>query len=707
MALARVVVAWAIAAACRPVPASAPSWPDAPFELRDEADRDAKIDEFWSLSSGALRERIRDELADALVRDIEDAATDKRPLDAAELLTVLIGLWQSDPTALANQLARHRTVIDQMRRGFARAGALEPAVLALIVLSELDADHRATHVAELDEILAFADDLAVAENGATAVRAQPITLLHNAVRAFPLPWLVDRYISLLVTRQREVSSLLSRSGGASIELVRAHKDILATSRRIVGALARGHRLAAAERTLAELRGIGIDREVVASVEAIVARPSADRYAALASALRDDDDKAADPSGALAVTLDGLALFPDDPKLLAGAGDDARALGRTLQAIDLYERALVHSAEVDTAVALRLGKMYADRIARLATGGRPRAAHGAWHQAAAFTSSAARAHPSAVWQQTAAIAESALGKGLASIGMVDAGRRALTASLERAPSTDAYEVLSTIDAQVDRYRDAHKWARAGIALLGSTTIGDRYRRAKLLRLAGDAVRRQHGRTVLSREAARYYLDSLAAWASLGQARALPRSVAAERLLDSGRALWWLGDSTRAIDLLAEAVGLDPETPTIATEAVAFLIAVGRYREAVDAFHRGLGDPEFAEVYKVYTSLWVIGEARRRGEPPDRLAIDYLASRRGSLWYELLARAASGTLDYRELAAAATTGPRRGELAFYTAVLRLHPAAASEPARRRLLEQAVQSRTVLDAEYDLARAYLAAP
>ena len=211
----------------------------------------------------------------------------------------------------------------------------------------------------------------------------------------------------------------------------------------------------------------------------------------------------------------------------------------------------------------------------------------------------------------------------------------------------------------------------------------------------------------KDAAQRYLDSLRAWASLGEDKDLPRTIVAERRLDLGRALWWLGDPGKAVDEVLKAVDADPDSPEIGASAVAFLIVAGRYRDALDAYHRGLGEPGGSELFKVYTSLWIVGEARRLGMPRDRLATEYLASRRGDLWYEHLARAASGTLSVETLRVEATTGPRRSELAFYSAVLGLDPAAATPEGRRKLLQQAVDARIVLDAEYDLARWYLTQP
>ncbi|MGN6109659.1 MAG: hypothetical protein ACTHU0_31420 [Kofleriaceae bacterium] len=698
MAVSRIAaVLLVIACGCRPVTNLRPSWPDAPVALRDDTDRDAATDRLWILPAGRERDDLRASIAIAATRRMVEAAEADRPVIAAALLEQLTALWQDDPAALGAGLAPHADAIRELRARFARAGWLEHAALALVLLAELAPEHRADHLAELDEILAFADELAVAEHGPDAVRAQALQLLQPAAFAVPLPWLVDRYVALAVERQQVVSRLLD-ARGASFALVRAHHDILGTSRRIAGALARADRATEIHRVLARMNGIGVDRELTVRAEVVAEQPTAEAFVALAAALR-DDEHAPDPGGALAVARAGLVRFPSDPQLLVAAAGDARTLGRIDQAIQLYEAA-VRAGELDTALALRLGKLYGERIARLAGNGRPGAAEAAWRDVEAFVGGQ---QPRAAWQQTAALAESALGRGLASQGLVDAGRRALVDSLDHAPSIDAYETLAQIDVQVDRYRDAQRWIAHGLALLGDATTGDRYRRAKLERIAGDA----HRRAGHAKQASASYLDALRTWASLGEPEDLPRGVVAERMLDTGRAMWWLGEAPRALELLARAVDHDPGAPAIAAAAVAFLIEAGRYREALDAYHRALGTPGASELYKVYMSLWIAAEARRLGEPRDRLASEYLASQRGEAWHELLARAASGELPFEALRAAANTGPRRGELAFYGAALGLDPAAATPEGHRRLLEQAIDARVVLDAEYDFARMQLAAP
>jgi hypothetical protein len=721
--MARVALLLFVLIACGAGQRNKPNWPDAPVELRDDVDREAAIDQLWVMAPGAARDQHRHAIALAIARRLADAVVEERPFVAALLLDQLTSMWQTDPTAIGSGLAAHVKLLKDLRAMFAKSGALEPAAQSLILLSEIDKPQRAKYLGELDEILAFADDLAIAENGPQAVRSQPIALLQPTALALPMPWLVDRYVGLLVDRQIAVASLLEMyqkspppcpptdpgctptGSGVTLELVRAHHDILASAHRIANVLARANRAKEIHKQLVRLKGIGTDRQLAARAEILVEHPTAEAYGNLASTLR-ADEHAADAGAALALCLAGLAIDPNNLSLLAAAGGDARSIGRVDQAIALHEKALTGlggKSELDEQVALRLGKLYGERIGRLAASGRPQAANHAWRGVLKFTAGAAKAHPSVVWQQTAAIAESALGKGLASQGMIDDGRRALTASLERAPSTDAYESLTTIDVQTARYKDAQRWAAAGIALLSDATAGDRYRKAKLERLAADALR--HARK--PKESAARYLDALRTWASLGETKDLPRTIAAERLLDSGRAMWWLGDPARAIDLISKAVEFEPTTGTATSGAVAFLIEVDRYRDALDIFHRGLGEPDGSELYKVYTSLWILAEARRIGQPRDRLAYDYLASRKGDLWYELIARCVTGSLPFDALRAAATTGPRKAELAFYGAVLGLDPAAATPDGRRKLLEEVIRARTVLDAEFDLARKYLSQP
>ena len=689
------VVLLLAACAARPLTAR---FPDAPLELRDDADRDQAIDQLWALPDGPARDAIRADIARAIAHRLADALDEDHPYDAQDLLFELLALWRDDPAAAGAGLAPELPVIRRARATFAKSGASEPVIGALVALAEIDPSHRAAYVGELDEVLSFADELAVDQDGPDAVRARPIELLRPTVLALPVPWLVDRYVGLLEARQRAIVELIAKRG-ATIELVAAHHDILETARRIAIALARAGRASEIAAHLDALHGLGMDRALAARAEIVAEQPTADAYAELARALR-TDEHAPDPAAALAVELAGLAKFPHDPALLAAAAGDATTIGRIDQPIALYEDAVQATrGPLDPQVALHLGELYARRIARLGLGGRPGAADQAWADLRRYTAHAPG--PSDVWTEVAALGEAALGRGLASQGQLDRAEHALVRSLGRARSIDAYELLAKLAFETDRLDDAARYAAAGLQLLGQSR-NDSYRRARLDRLAGD-VMRAGGQP---RRAAGLYLDAIRAWASLGADKDLPRNVAGERRLDEGRVLWYLGDAHKSVELVLDALDVDPDSPETCAAAVEFLLDIGRRADAVDALHRAL-DADVPELTKVYLSLWIAADARHRGVPHDREATAYLASRHGDLWYERLAEAASGRLSFEALRAAASTAPRQAELAFYGAMLGIDPRARTPAGERALLEDVVRARMVTDAEYDFARRYLAAP
>jgi tetratricopeptide (TPR) repeat protein len=675
-----------------------PAWPDAPMQLRDEADRDQAIDQLWVMPLGPERNGVRGAITSAIAARLTDALEEDKPFVAELLLFQLASLWQLDPTAV-NQMAGHVELIRTLRAAFAKTGALEPVILTLVLLAELEPARRIDHLTELDEVLLFADDLEAAENGPEAKRAQPIKLLQPSVLALPLPWLVDRYVSILAKRQQVISDLI-QSQGASIQLVRAHHDILATSLRIAIALARGGRATEIAKHLADINGLGADRELATRAEILANRATADAYYDLAEKLRTQKDNDGDPAAALAVCIAGLRSFPRDPALLAAAARDAAALGRIDQPIALYEAAIrAEGFDVDSGIALRLGRLYAERIARLAFGGRLEAATSAWSQLDRYTRQAAHKTKDYVWSVVAANGETALGRGLLSQGRLRDAERALAASLDRAPTIDAYETLATIHYKTDRFDSAVRNATAGMAMLGESK-GETIRRAKLARIAGDAARAAGKR----HDASNYYLDAIQMWDALGPDSELPVHVRAERQLELARSRWYVGDAEKAVNLVFGGIDADPTKAANYAVAAAFLLEVGSYTDALDIVHRALSQADVSELYKVYMCLWVTGEARRRGEAPDRQALEYLASRQGDLWYEQLAEAATGRIELPALRAAATTGPRKVELAFYSAVLGLGPDATTPAGARKLLEEVVDAKLVMDAEYDLARQYL---
>jgi len=670
-----------------------PHFPDAPLQLGDDSDRDQAIDSLWVLPPGAERDRLRATLADALLRRIASAQAEDQAIVVENLVFELTALWQQDLQAVGAGLASELGHLRDLRAAFAKSGALEPTLCTLALLAEVDRAHRNEHLDEIDDILKFAAE--AADDDTEMSHPPPSALLQPTVLALPLPWLVDRYVVLLEQQQQAIDARFAKD--KSFQIVGAAHEVLQTGRRIASALARANRIAEIAPHITALKGLGEDRALRLRAEAVATSPSPESYGELAKLLRSEDHQAPDQAAALAVALAGVAKFPHDASLKELAAESAAALGRIEQPIALYEAAIQNQPQVDQQTALRLGKLYSQRIARLAFGGRPGAALTAWNEVLGQPRAS-----SPQWAQVAALAETALGRGLLSQGLVAQAQDALTASLDRAPSIDAYETLTQIYWKTDRLAQASRSATAGLALLGESS-GDRYRKAKLERIGGD-VMRAAGKT---REASALYLDALRLWTTFGEDKNLPRQIAAERKLEFARGMWYLGNSDRAVDLVLEATDIAPDGPSVCSEAVAFLLEVGKPADALDALHRGLSSSTLGELDKVYMSLWVLGDARRRGETPDREVVEYLQARHGDLWYEQLAEAATHRLDLAALKAAATTAPRHAELAFYTVTLGLDPAIHDRAAEQKLLQETVDAQLVMDAEYDLARQYLSAP
>ncbi|MEZ4366980.1 MAG: hypothetical protein R2939_11910 [Kofleriaceae bacterium] len=73
--------------------------------------------------------------------------------------------------------------------------------------------------------------------------------------------------------------------------------------------------------------------------------------------------------------------------------------------------------------------------------------------------------------------------------------------------------------------------------------------------------------------RHWIDALSEWSKAGGAReGRTRSSEAERLVESARCLWHLGEQAKSLDLIALATSVAPDDADRITEAVAFLLSV---------------------------------------------------------------------------------------------------------------------------------------
>lgn len=707
LALAALVVGCGHPAPARPSPPAAEA--DAPYELADDGDLAERTDELWAMAPGPARSALRGELAAALAVRARHWLGAHRVDRLGAVVDSLAALWFDEPAALAGELGRHRDLLVDARAAFARAGADRPAALTLVLLAAIDPATAADHRAELEQILAYADDLARSRHGVLGTDTGAIDVLAAVTRVVDDPALVDRLVELLISRaNRADGTLTSAVAGGGRPSNPVYRLALHASLDLTVTLGLHHRTDQLATTLTRVSGLGRDRRLLAAATPVAAPDAGpDAWASLAAVIRDratgddgldDGDRALAARAALTICLDGLVRFPDNPTLLVAAAAHAAAFERLAQPIALYERARGH-APGDAEVARRLADLYRGRLGRLGSAGRLDAAAGQLAQLRRFVAAAAGPTAEGAWRERDASALATYGRALVGAGRLDEARANLKSSIELTPNVLALEMLGTIAWKKGDLAAARQQLAAAIAL-GDDRPAARYARVKLLRVAADVATEagDPGAATTTR------LQALEIWADLGQLE-LPQALSGERLVESARLMWGLDRHNEAKDLFAAAMDADPDGADTFIQTVTFLLTHDDYDRARDAYYQALASDRIGDYHKVYLGLWILADGRRRGLADDRITSDYLRGRDGPLWFDDVARAATGRLDLAQLEAHATTRARRTELTFYTAVLGLD--ADDEAARRRHLGDVVDSDLVLFFEYDLARSYLARP
>lgn len=683
------------------LPATLPST-DAPYELAYDQDLQMARDRYQALAPGdQARAALRAALADEYARRVRAALEAPDQLQRAhEMLMELASMWT--PAELEAGAPGMEAYVDEARAArdvLARAGADLEAAAALYFLQAADPAARqaadSPYLDEIQEIFAYADALAVARFGDGAERSRPIEILAAVLEGLPSRPVVDALVAQVHERQ---SALLARfrSDGPSADLIHAHgAGVFRASWSVVRALARAGRLEEAPAALKGLETMGTDADMAGLVDAALAPDAGEeQWLALAAAFQHEDPEQADPGAALQVCLEGARRLPGSAALAYAAAEIALAIDRPSQAVALYERGMALAPGRDAAETL--ADLYSTRVAVLALAERP---HAALEQLAAlerFHAQAARRWPGKPLKSDLAQAYAAMGRGMVGLGELATARRYLERSVTQRRNHEALALLGTIALKQDRFREARQHLDAALAL-PADGVYLQLERARVLRLAGDAAAGMGD----GARAARHWAQALEAWLTLAQAIDLPPRFQGEMLVESARAHWALGDRDTALRAFEAAVDVDTDGEDTHTSVVSFLITRGDYERALDAYHRALGNYEISDYAKVYMSLWMLAEARRRGEAPDALAEEFLAGREGALWYDDLARYATGRLGLGALQARAGTRGRRAELAYYTAVL---GDPGGPRAVRSLLERVLATDMVLFFEYDMAKHWL---
>jgi tetratricopeptide (TPR) repeat protein len=690
--LAFVVVAVALAGCPRPQhPAAvADASADPPIDLVDEVDFDLARDRMWAMPTGAARGQLRAALTAVLIdRAGRHLGAGKYDLLHADLLEAA-DLFSDEPDAIAAALAPHVPALTALDRAVARSGADRETATTLVLLIAADPDHADGYRAALDEVLGFVDDLAASEHGEVARGAAPIATLAPIARALPLGWLTDRYVKLLADRQARISYVLDHEQ-ASFDLVAAHRDVAGSARAIATMLARAGRAPEIAAAIGAMHGIGEDPDLAARARRVATGGVAADWVALARALR-DSKTSPDPEAALAVCKAGLARFPADPTLAAAAAEHAAALGRVEQPIALDEAARA-IAKGDATLAHRLAGLYRERLARLSESGRAGAARAQLAHLEAFLDGAEQQFGAGAWRADRAAARIVAGKGLLGQGDVDGARDLLARAVEAAPSAEGFQALATIAIAHEQWDDASRWTKAGLDL-PEKTPEQQFQHAKTLRLFGDAAAGA-GQPRAARNA---YLTALQEWADLGDKIELPPGLAGERMIESAKVLWSLGEKGHGVDLLDAAMDVDDDGSNTYVAVVEFLLGLGELDHAADAVHRAIGADGLSDYNKIYVCLYLVAEAEGAHRAVDPLALAFLRARQGALWPDDLARLATGRADVAGVSARATTRARQAELAYYRAML---DGGLDAGARRALFDRVIASDLITFFEWDMAR------
>jgi tetratricopeptide (TPR) repeat protein len=675
---------------------------DAPLELAYDQDLEDARDRYEALAPGAAaREELRRALGDEYSRRIRSALGDaEHSYVAHEMLMHLASLWTASELAsgapgMDAYLADARAV----RNAFARAGADLEAAAALYFLDAADPAVRSgdenPYQEELEEIFTYGNELAVARFGDGAEHARPIEILEDVVDWLPSPAVVEGLVARV--RERQTALLTHfRDKGPSADLIRAHgAGVFRASYTIVRALARGGQLDQAPAALANFESLGSDAELAEKVSRAVApEGTAEHWLALAKVFEHEDPEQADPGASLRILVEGARRLPERAELRYAAAGVARELDREAQAIALYEQGMEIAPARDAAEAL--AELYRVRVATLALAERPHAAKTALAGLEKFHAEAAKRWPKEPLSADLAQAYAAMARGMVGLGELAMAREYLEKSQAKRRNHEALELLGTIALKQDQFARASAYFEEALGM-PAKEIYAQFERARVLRLAGDALAGLGKRD----EASKRWQESIEAWMTLAQGVELPPRFQGELLIETAKANWALGDEDTAVRAFETAVDVDADGEDTHTSVVSFLITRGDYQRALDTFHRALGNHAISDYAKVYMSLWMLAEARLRGQHADPLALAFLRTRAGTLWYDELARYATGRAGLAALEDRANTRGRRAELWYYEAVL---GEPGGERAVRALLERVVKTDMVLFFEYDMAKYWL---
>jgi tetratricopeptide (TPR) repeat protein len=616
--------------------------------------RAARRTELWHAYQGRIEAQLGDGALDL----------------AEETFATAMGMWTgtelADESKAAPGLDLVQPTAEKLYGVFSRSGHDAGAATAITVLRAADPSAQVRTERQLADLLDFADDLQVATHGAGAKHARPVRILETVTERVASPWAAR----LLAERYLERQGLWNAAAlNPNLEISGSQDaGISAPIWALVRAYARMDKLESLPPVLDTLTGQRGDNAELRKVlrEAVGPGTTADMLVELGKSFL-DTRMVPEPDYVTARHIAMLARtrFPtaDSPRRLLGL----IALRQGYLPLAEAELAAVLRQDADDReLASLYSRVLIVEMNDLVQGERRLAGEAKRKKLEAFYAEADKRWPGKPLEPGLAEVWASYGRGLYALGDIDAAVVWLDKANTIAPSADALELLGQIHHRRGRHAQAVKSFEAAAALPRETPLEKKVAEARLLRLAAEsraAAGDRRGAEQWWRAAEQKWNELLGSGLSDGQ-----------RILgftERGRILWALGQRSDALadfEAAVDAAGKLEGASAAFSDVIAFLFPRGAYDAALDTYHRGLARRGATEYTRIYTSLWVVAAARLRGAEPNRVAMNFLASRSGTRWYHDLARYTTGRIDFATLMKKADTRGKRAEAFFYEALAR---------------------------------------
>jgi tetratricopeptide (TPR) repeat protein len=692
------------------------------------------LDPVLALNPATLRREVRDLENDDVYDVIFESFRDALSLyDPAEL-------WSAPPRIPEAEQRMLRPAGELVVSVFSPRGGGEQVTLALAALSTMQPESREWRD-RLDQVISWTEEAnALAERGPRR-STSAVDVLEAALGDWPAPAVIRRLDSMYIGRQQRVLSGMRRPGSGESarralgELLLAHGDEI--QRAVVslgGVYLRAGLIGEAARRTAVLAGQTGDDPELRGLLVAAAKPDAAAADYLALARRflprieflgGTASDAPDPVIALRVLEAGIARRPDDAELLVLSSHVARLLSSYFLAIRRLEEAqlvLEHTpaaGDLTGRVSAELIELYFLRLRLRLDPERDAPAFAEADVLKQRFAETRQRFQSADMKVKAADIDFELARSYVNTGQIDRAEPLfLRARAEGEPTAEVTVELANLALKRGDPARAAQIIREGLDAIRAAqsssrdTIGSVEGRARLERLLGECT-----------EAAGDHSGAEASWRSalIGWERLMIEHLrrknlaeSAEAAVEMGRLLYLLGRHAEGLQKFEEALEADPDRDQTYIDVIAFLVQNGEADTAMAVHHRALARPGRAvsEYVKVYTSLWVLDLSRRAGKLADAKADAYLRTldrrhgelrpRRGSTWYRVLARYATGQINYAQALAAANTNGKRAEIYFYEGMRKLSDGKPDDA--HQFWQKVIETRMFSFFEFDMASRYL---